>query len=80
MADEHPEKTDDDQNESCLQTEVTKSGWLIKRSKVAHKWEKKFFDLSNNKLHYADSSPLDKVCVCDQPSWNCFLCKCIILF
>lgn len=61
MADEHPEKLHEDANTPNQEADVSKTGWLFKRSKVSHKWEKNYFDLENDMLYYADTCPLDKV-------------------
>ena len=30
------------------------SGWLYKRTRLSHKWKKKWVVLKNNELHYGD--------------------------
>lgn len=38
-----------------------KSGWLMKRSKVAHKWRKQWFSLKRSELFYGEDSRVRKI-------------------
>ena len=43
--------------DETTETETPKhehSGWLMKRTKLSHKWKKKWFVLKNSDLHYGD--------------------------
>ena len=61
MADTNAEICDIKPNPPNSETKLVKSGWLSKRSKVAHNWERKFFTLNENNLYYSDSSDSDEV-------------------
>ena len=51
--------------------EYMKSGWLMKRSKVAHKWKKQWFLLKRTQLFYGENSQVGFIlkgfshCLCD---------------
>ena len=36
------------------------SGWLMKRSKLSHKWKRQWFHLKNTDLFYGDSSQVKR--------------------